>query len=347
MLLGMIYRNELAREVQVLGYPIQITNPRYGLWELQGFSMQQLAQFSKRAAQIKAAAGDDSSSERKARATIFSGRAQKQTASSDQLTESWQQQAKAAALQAITPGKPKIHPLKELWNIAEGLVQRAIAFCSRIAKSFCRESIEKAALRSGMGQTSFAAIAQAIDQSPELIAFRDHKQRIRYTTKGDGFDDPIQDSPQREAQPNEDPTDRGESTTGNHSQSPQTPLRRLFAALHLQSKHQAIASHYGPEASDVDCCKPSDRRPDQSIDEATSTVTQGHDDVVSAVNGNALGTDGFLKQSGFESATFDPVHTQPGTPANSDRGDAATHAADEPTATQCQPHSAADWEPSL
>lgn len=38
MLLGMIYRNELAREVQALGYSIRITHPGHGLWELQGFS---------------------------------------------------------------------------------------------------------------------------------------------------------------------------------------------------------------------------------------------------------------------------------------------------------------------
>jgi conjugative relaxase-like TrwC/TraI family protein len=57
MLLGQIYRNELAQEVQRLGYKIQMTNNRLGLWELQGYSSQQLKAFSKRSQQIEQQAG--------------------------------------------------------------------------------------------------------------------------------------------------------------------------------------------------------------------------------------------------------------------------------------------------
>jgi len=347
MLLGMIYRNELAREVQALGYSICITQPRHGLWELEGFSTQQLTQFSKRAEQIKEVAGEGASSERKAKATIFSGRAKKQTVPSDQLAESWQQQAKATGLQAITPGEPQIHPLKRLWAIAQELVHQAIAFCSRIANFFRREDLEKVAMQEGLGQTSFAAIAKAIDQSPELMSFRDKKQRLRYTTKGDSFDDGLQDSAPEQTPINLLSTHRRESTIGNDRQSAQTPLRRLFAALHLQSNRQAIARNNKSEAGDVDCGESRDPRANQAIDETASAITQGHDDAVPAVDGNALRTDDFLEQPGFESATFDQAHAQLGTTANSDRGDAALNSADESAATQFQPNSVDDWEPSL
>jgi len=333
MLLGMIYRNELAREVQALGYPICITHPRHGLWELQGFSAQQLAQFSKRAEQIKEMAGEDASSERKAKATVFSGRAKKQTVSSDDLAESWQQQAEAVGLQTITPDEPQIHPLKRLWAMAQELVHQAIAFCSRIANFFRREDLEKAAMREGMGQTSFAAIAKAIDQSPELISFRDKKQRLRYTTKGNSFDDSLQDSPPGQTPLHCLSTHPGESTTGNYSQPAQTPIRRLFAALHLQPNRQAI-THNGREAGDVDCGESRDPGANQSIDETASAITQGHDHVIRAVDGNPFRTDSFLEQPGREFA-------------NSDRGDAAIDSADEPATAPLQPDSAVDREPSL
>jgi conjugative relaxase-like TrwC/TraI family protein len=48
MLLGQIYRNELACVVQDLGYSIHITNQRHGLWELEGFTSKQLRAFSTR-----------------------------------------------------------------------------------------------------------------------------------------------------------------------------------------------------------------------------------------------------------------------------------------------------------
>ncbi|MBD1846893.1 relaxase domain-containing protein [Cyanobacteria bacterium FACHB-63] len=65
MLLGQIYRNELAREVQELGYEIQVTNHHLGLWELKGYSSPQIKAFSKRSQQIQQQAGEDASSTHK------------------------------------------------------------------------------------------------------------------------------------------------------------------------------------------------------------------------------------------------------------------------------------------
>ena len=345
MLLGLIYRNQLAREVQALGYAIQITQARHGLWELQGFSAQQLAQFSQRSEQIKAAVGADASSERKAKATIFSGRAQKQAIAAEQLTDAWQQQAHANGLNAITPGPPKIPLIQQLWEIAQRLVQRAIALCARIAKFFRREDLEKAAMRHGMGQTDFATIAKAIDQSPELIAHRDQKQRIRYTRKGDGFDDPIPTAP---------PTHRhanlahgGESPTGNHPQSAQTPSRRLFAAFHVRPNRQTLTIIGEPEATHVNCGEPCDRRPDQSLDATASAATQGHDDVVRAIADDPCGTDNGFECPGHEGANVDQNHAQFDSTANADRHDAAVDNANGRSVSQYQPDSVDDWEPSL
>ena len=342
MLLGLIYRNQLAREVQALGYAIQITQARHGLWELQGFSAQQLAQFSQRSEQIKAAAGAAASSERKAKATIFSGRAQKQVIAADQLADAWQQQAHANGLNAITPGPPKIPLIQQLWEIAQGLVQRAIAFCARIAQFFRREDLEKAAMRAGIGQTDFATIAQAIDQSPELIVCRDQKHRIRYTRKGDGFDDPIPTAPP--AHRPETPTHGGESPTRNHSQSAQTSNRRLFAAFHVRPNRQAAPVIGEPEATHIDCGEPRDRRPDQSLDATASAFAQGHDDAVRAIADDPCGTDDGFEYSGREGANIDQNHARFDSTANANRRDAAV---DRAPASQCQPDSVDDWEPSL
>ena len=135
MLLGKIYRNELALEVQNLGYRIQVTNDRHGLWELQGFTPQQLEQFSKRAQQIQAAAGEDASSRKKAWITLTSGRQDKQTVDRSQLVDRWQQEAAQAGLQPI-----QAIPTVPIVFQAEPLVNAAL---KRITKpTFRREELE-------------------------------------------------------------------------------------------------------------------------------------------------------------------------------------------------------------
>ncbi len=63
MLLGKIYRNELASECQKLGYEIE--KKENGLFEIKGYTPEQLEGFAKRSQQIKSAVGENASSKEK------------------------------------------------------------------------------------------------------------------------------------------------------------------------------------------------------------------------------------------------------------------------------------------
>ncbi len=53
MLFGQIYRNELAKNIKELGYDIEITNAKQGLWELKDFNQDLLKEFSTRREQVE------------------------------------------------------------------------------------------------------------------------------------------------------------------------------------------------------------------------------------------------------------------------------------------------------
>ncbi|MDX2241043.1 MAG: MobF family relaxase, partial [Leptolyngbyaceae cyanobacterium bins.302] len=97
MLLGQIYRNELACAVQDLGYSIHITNGRHGLWELEGFTQKQLRAFSTRINQIEEAVGVGASSKAQAWANRMT-RPDKVEYDQGELSHYWHYQAQAAGL---------------------------------------------------------------------------------------------------------------------------------------------------------------------------------------------------------------------------------------------------------
>lgn len=97
MLLGQIYRNELACAVQDLGYSIHITNGRHGLWELEGFTRKQLRAFSTRINQIEEAVGVGASSKAQAWANWMT-RPNKVEYDQSELRHYWQYQAQVTGL---------------------------------------------------------------------------------------------------------------------------------------------------------------------------------------------------------------------------------------------------------
>lgn len=174
MLLGKIYRNELALQIQALGYGIQVTNSRHGLWELDGFSSSQIGQFSKRAQQIEAVAGADASSRKKAWITFTSGRQEKQTVPWSMLVERWQQEALQSGIEPIQTGQA----IQPAVLSAQVVVQAAI---DQITKPvFRREEIEHLALLPP-GQTSITAIDAEINHHPNLILCSNTQGQCRYT----------------------------------------------------------------------------------------------------------------------------------------------------------------------
>jgi conjugative relaxase-like TrwC/TraI family protein len=206
MLLGKVYRNELALQIGALGYGIQITHAQHGLWELDRFSPQQLQQFSKRAQQIEAVAGENASSRKKAWITFTSGRQEKQTVPPSKLLEQWQQEALRVGIEPIQIGQARQSAVLS----AQVLVQAAIDQMTR--SIFRREEIEHLALLPP-GQVSISAIETAIDQHPNLILCS-NAQGQRHYTKG------IHDGLSRNAEASQAPTSHSAETAFNQSSRP-------------------------------------------------------------------------------------------------------------------------------
>ena len=186
MLLGQIYRNELALQVQALGYRIHITDQRYGLWDLEGFSDHQLKAFSTRTQQIEAAVGVNASSKTKEWAATRVTRSRKQDVPRSDLLKHWQEQTIAAQMLQITP----IHPLMTQTSkeLAPTLVTQSLAVLAEQGINFHREEIERLVLQQP-GQVSFADLQQAINHHPTLlIGNNDHdfsgNERQDYRSEG-------------------------------------------------------------------------------------------------------------------------------------------------------------------
>src|ERR1700687_3835831 len=95
-----IYRSELAREAQRLGYRIQITRPD-GAWELEGYSREEVMAFSQRRQDIEermAAAG--LSGPKAAQIAALNSRQAKATYDETALKAEWQDRAIAEAINA-------------------------------------------------------------------------------------------------------------------------------------------------------------------------------------------------------------------------------------------------------
>ncbi|NJO93167.1 MAG: relaxase domain-containing protein [Hydrococcus sp. RM1_1_31] len=105
-LLGQIYQNELAVRVQKLGYEIEQRDN--GLFEIKGYTSEQLKAFSKRREQIKAAAGENATPSERELATLQTRKPKGEEVSRSQLKEYWDLQAKALDLKSPVvqiPGK--------------------------------------------------------------------------------------------------------------------------------------------------------------------------------------------------------------------------------------------------
>ncbi|MEX0272273.1 MobF family relaxase [Leptolyngbyaceae cyanobacterium UHCC 1019] len=186
MLLGQIYRNELALQVQALGYRIYVTDQRHGLWDLEGFSDHQLKAFSTRSQQIEAAVGVNASSKTKEWAATRVTRSRKHDVPRSDLLKHWHEQAIVAQMLQITP----IHPLmaQTSQELVQTLVAQSLTVLAEQGSDFRREEIERLVLQQP-GQVSFADLQQAINHHPTpLIRKNDHdfsrNERQDYRSEG-------------------------------------------------------------------------------------------------------------------------------------------------------------------
>jgi conjugative relaxase-like TrwC/TraI family protein len=165
-----IYRSELAREVQKLGYRVEVTAPN-GSWELQGYSREQVMAFSQRRQDIQqqlAAAG--LSGPRAAQIAALNSRQAKGQYDETALKQEWKERAAELAIDAAA-----IHRLAQSRGAGQGDHNAeslpAVTFAARHTTEreavVDRRQLEAAALQHATGRADLDGVRQAIKQAEQ------------------------------------------------------------------------------------------------------------------------------------------------------------------------------------
>ncbi|WP_052049948.1 MobF family relaxase [Leptolyngbya sp. KIOST-1] len=171
-LLGMIYQNELAVEVQRLGYGIE---PRAnGQFELRGYQAEDLQTFSKRREQILAAVEENATAQARELATLMTRAPKGKEIPREELRTYWQQQAQALKLEHPQP------QLMDWQSQPKRATQAGLTHCAEREAVFHREQVERFALENHLGQQLFDDVQQTVDTDPEVI--HTHDQRLTTQT---------------------------------------------------------------------------------------------------------------------------------------------------------------------
>ena len=178
-MLGMIYQNELALEVQKLGYEIE--QKGNGQFEIKGFTEEQLMSFSKRRQQIQAKLGDESTWFEREKAWDKTRIAKGEPIPRDELQLFWRKELSDIPFPqpnlekglgdrgqvignndfTLTPNiKPPIPINKAVSEAIEHFSERKVAFKPEDIKKFILEEA---------GKYSHAKVASAIALNNELI----------------------------------------------------------------------------------------------------------------------------------------------------------------------------------
>ena len=166
-LLGMIYQNELAVEVQRLGYAIAVRHN--GQFELQGYRQADLQTFSKRREQILAAVGESATAQERELATLKTRAPKGKEIPREELRAYWQAQTQVLHLE---------HPQPQVldWQSEpKKAMQAGLKHCSEREAVFRREQVERFALENHLGQQLFEELQQTLDTDPEVILTSDQR----------------------------------------------------------------------------------------------------------------------------------------------------------------------------
>lgn len=160
---GAIYRAELARALQRLGYEIEVKN-RDGRFEIQGFAAEQLRHFSQRREEIKAALDKLGASGAKASATLaLYTRARKGPIDRTEVYGDWKSRAEAQGIdfqQLISKRASPKEP--DAAKPANEAVAWAIAHLTERESVISRRDIVRNALEFGTGKTTLTEVMACI-----------------------------------------------------------------------------------------------------------------------------------------------------------------------------------------
>jgi conjugative relaxase-like TrwC/TraI family protein len=182
MLLGAIYRNELASEARKLGYFIETRSD--GLFEIKGYSETQLEWFSKRRQQILELVGEHATAKERQWAALQTRAAKGKELPREEQLGWWQAQDEAFNLQIQHPvPEVNIQPISDndaiSDNGAAAAVTAAIEHCSEKTVAFKRKALDQF-IFSEIKSFSYAELESAIANDPELMATFN---RQRFTTQ--------------------------------------------------------------------------------------------------------------------------------------------------------------------
>jgi conjugative relaxase-like TrwC/TraI family protein len=170
MLLGALYRSELAKEVQALGYEVRVTHGD-GRFELAHVSNEQLKVFSQRSAAIEEALQRqgltrEDASAKQLQTVALQTRQSKETLDRGALHAEWRERARDAGLNLdARPTTGVAADPQRQTTQAERAVSFAAAHLMEREAVVPRMDLERAALERGVGRTDLVAIRAAIEQT--------------------------------------------------------------------------------------------------------------------------------------------------------------------------------------
>jgi conjugative relaxase-like TrwC/TraI family protein len=160
-----IYRSELAREAQALGYKIQVTAAN-GSWELEGYSREQVMAFSQRRQDIEqrmAAAG--LSGPKAAQIAALNSRQAKTTYDETELKAEWRDRAIAEGINALAHFQNALARGSQ-FHRKDGDAEAALTFArihtTERAAVIDRRALEATALQHAMGHADLDGVRKEI-----------------------------------------------------------------------------------------------------------------------------------------------------------------------------------------
>lgn len=170
MLVGQIYRNELALLVQKMGYQLDIDH-RTGLFEIKGIPQTVLESFSKRRQEIESVAKSPDARDME-RATLFT-RKNKRKESSVELMTRWVSECKQCLFDQLQIKQLINQSISQTLEVAsepvcgKRSVEQAIDHLSKKEAVFISRQLSEAALKLGLGEVNYAATSAAVQQQKE------------------------------------------------------------------------------------------------------------------------------------------------------------------------------------
>jgi len=186
MMLGALYRNELAREVQALGYEVRTTHWD-GRFELGHINERQVRAFSQRSAAIEAYLQDQGSERSEASAwtkklIAVLTRDKKTTVDRQVLRDEWHDLSRQQGIDYTSPLAHDQDDLQAKPEKARAVVTEALLHLGEREAVFSKTDLLRAALEGGVGVATLDELEIAIDQCQHdglLIVCGE-----RYTTPG-------------------------------------------------------------------------------------------------------------------------------------------------------------------